>query len=266
MQKTKNKIELKIIFANFLILFFCATTSFASNSRNLTVFAEPNMSLALTKISRLYSQKFDVIVSANLGSSADLISNIDSGEPADVFISAHPRWIQTLHQKGLVDVYNIGLIAKDALVLITSKSNPAIPEELRDKDLSVEECLRILDGKKATLILDNEGNSSGEFSNALVAGLELFNLQVFHKLAEDKSPIFNTIKSDNSYYALLLASQVRNDSNYQILATKKDFGIFYRALVIAGDNMDVAREFLKFLKTNAAKKILEQSGFDESSI
>jgi ABC-type molybdate transport system substrate-binding protein len=46
-----------------------------------------------------------------------------------------------------------------------------------------------------------------------------------------------------------------------ILATKKNLNIFYQALVIAGDNMEVAREFLKFLKSAEAKKILEQSGF-----
>ncbi len=264
MKQVKNKIRAKKFLTNFLILFFCAANSFASNSRNLTVFAEPSMSLALTKISRLYSQKSDVIVSANFNSSADLIGNIDSGEPADVFISAHPDWIETLHQKGLVDVYNVGFVAKDSLALVTLKSNPNLPEALKQKNLSVEEGLKILNQNKATLILDYEGNSSGKFGNDLVNHLELFDLQIFHKLAEDKSPLFYNIKRDNTQYALLLTSQIKNDPDFQVLATKNDLGIFYRALVIAGDNMDVAREFLKFLKTDAAKKILTQSGFDES--
>lgn len=259
-----NKIKTKIFITNFLILFFFTNNSFASNSRNLTVFAEPNMSLALTKISRLYSQKSDVIVSANFNSSAELINNIDSGEPADVFISAHTGWIETLRQKGLVDVYNVGFIAKDSLVLVTSKSNPSLPQELRRKNLSVEEGLKILNANKSTLILDYEGSSSGKFSNDLVKNFELFDLQIFRKLAEDKTPIFNTIKSEPTHYALLLASQVSGDSEFQVLATKKDSNIFYQALVIAGDNMEVAREFLKFLKTPAASKILAQSGFDES--
>jgi molybdate transport system substrate-binding protein len=264
MKQQKSKIRAQKFFINFLILFFCTTHSFASNSRNLTIFAEPSMSLALTKISRLYSQKSDVIISANFNSSADLTSDIDSGEPADVFISAHPAWIETLHQKGLVDVYNVGFVAKDSLVLVTLKSNPNLPAELKQKNISLEKALKILNQNNATLILDYEGNSSGKFSNDLIKNLELFNLQIFRKLAEDKSPLFYNIKKDSTHYALLLSSQVKDDPDFQILAIKKDLGIFYRALVIAGDNMDVAREFLKFLKTDAAKKILLQSGFGES--
>lgn len=268
MQKIKNKIKasrvIKILLANFLILFFYVTSSLASNSRSLTVFAEPNMALALTKIARLYSQKSDVIVSANFNSSADLISNIDSGEPADVFISAHSGWIESLHQKGLVDVYNVGFIAKDTPVLVTLKSNPNLPEELRRSNLSIEEALKILNQNSSTLILDYEGGSSGKSGGDLVKNFDLPNLQIFRKLAEDKSPILSTVKSDPTHYALLLASQVAGDSDFKILATQKDSKIFYQALVIAGDNMEVAREFLKFLKSDAAKKILEQSGFGES--
>ena len=37
--------------------------------------------------------------------------------------------------------------------------------------------------------------------------------------------------------------------------------IFYQALVIAGNNMEVAREFLKFLKTPQSKEILKENGF-----
>ncbi len=258
---SKIKIKFAALVFYFLTFLFFDCSAFA-NSRNLTIFAEPNISLALTKIARLYSQRHDVIVSVNFNSSADLINSIDSGEPADIFISAHPDWIETLQQKGLVDVYNTGLVARDSLVLITSKSNRNVPESLNHKNISVEESLQILDQNNATLILDYTGNSSGKFSNDLLKKMNLFSLQVFHKLAEDKSPVFNTLKTDTSYYALLLASQVREHSDYITLSTK-DAGTLYRALVIAGDNMDIAREFLKFLKTEPAKKILQQSGFGD---
>lgn len=260
MKKTKIK-TLKILFSGFFILFFSLQNSFANSNRNLTIFAEPNMVIALTKIARLYSQKSNVIVSVNFGYSSDLINEVDSGEPADVFISAHSGWIDTLRQKGLVDVYNIGYIASDKLVLTTSKSNPNLPAELAAGKLPITEMLKILDQNKSTLILDNEGNSSGKFSNELVRNLELENLQLFNKLSEDKSPILNVVKSNNDQYALLLKSQVRNDKDLQILSVDEDENIFYQALVIAGDNMEVAREFLKFLKSDAAKSVLKESGF-----
>ena len=245
----------------FLILIFLTQNSFASPSRNLTIFAEQNMVVALTKITRLYSQQFNVIVSTNFNSSLDLINDIDSGEPSDVFISAHTGLIENLRQKGLVDVYNIGYIATDQLALVTSKSNQKIIAELLTEKLSLEESLKILDRNKATLILDDEGGSSGKFSHDLVTSFSFTDLKLFNKLNEDKSPILSIIKDNREDYALLLASQIKNRNDLQILSTKKNSNIFYQGLVIAGDNMEVAREFVKFLKSNAAKSILQKSGF-----
>jgi ABC-type molybdate transport system substrate-binding protein len=59
----------------------------------------------------------------------------------------------------------------------------------------------------------------------------------------------------------MLATQAINEPSLKIIATSRDENIFYQALVIAGDNMDVARGFLKFLKSNDAKLILKQHGF-----
>jgi molybdate transport system substrate-binding protein len=255
----KNKIT-KILFVQFFLL-FSAANSFATPSRNLTIFAEPNMVLAMTKIAQLYSQKSNVIVAVNFNSSSESISNIDLGEPADIFVSAHSAWIENLRQKGLVDVYNIGYIARDEIVLTTLKSNPTLPEELRSGKLSVEDSLKILNQNKSTLILDYDGSSSGKFTSELVQNSGLIDLQLFKKLAEDKSPILSILRSDPSQYALLLSSQIKNEHDFQIIATKRDDNIFYQALVIAGDNMEIAREFLKFLKSPAAKKILLDSGF-----
>ncbi len=219
------------------------------------------MVLALTKISRLYSQKSNVIVAINFNSSSDLISNVDSGEPADIFISAHSGWIETLHQKGLVDVYNNSYIAGDNLVLITSKSNPNLPEELRSEKLSLEDALTVLNRNKSTLILDYEGNSSGKISNDLIKNSAFLDIRLFHKLAEDKSPILKILRGNAESYGLLLKSQIKDQSDFQILAAKKDGNVFYQVLVIAGDNMEIAREFLKFLKSDGAKKTLGESGF-----
>ena len=118
----------RIFFLIIPLIFLSSQNSYATNGgRNLTVFAEPNLALALTKIARIYSQKSRTNVSVNFNSSADLIAEIDSGEPADIFISAHPQWIEALRQKGLVDVYNIGFIARDKLVLVTTKTNIGRP-------------------------------------------------------------------------------------------------------------------------------------------
>lgn len=251
----------KIAILLLINLLAFSKTSFASN-RSLTVFTEPNMVLALTKIARLYSQRSNTVTSINFNSSADLVADIDSGEPSDVFISAHKGWIEALRQKGLVDVYNVGYIASDELALVTPKNNIKIPQELRsDKPYSLEYALRILDKNGATIIIDNEGSSSGNFSKNFLSRFEFSELKIFKKLLEDRTPFLNLIKKGNDNYAIILKSQIRSDDGLKVLTIKEDENIFYQALVIAGDNMEIAREFLKFLKNDDAKKILKESGF-----
>lgn len=219
------------------------------------------MVMALTKIARIYSRNSNVVTSINFNSSSDLINEIDSGEPADVFISGHTGWIEMLKQKGLVDVYNIGYIASDSLVLITSQSNNNLPIELQNSKISLEDALNILNKNRSTLIIDNQGFTSGKYSSELVKNLQLPKIKLFNKIAEDRTPILSIIKNNPKDYAILLSSQIKDKSYLKTLAVKKESKIFYQALVIAGDNMEVAREFLKFLKTPKAKAILHNQGF-----
>ena len=82
----------------FLTLLLFCNFSQASESKNLTIFAESNLSVPLVKIIRKYSKEKNVIISINFQSSFDLIERIDEGEPADIFISSHNDWINILKQ------------------------------------------------------------------------------------------------------------------------------------------------------------------------
>lgn len=253
---------LKIIFAKIvMILALFTSTSQASSIKSLTILAEPNMVIALTKIARIYSQKNAVIVSVGFASAATLIEDVNLGEPADVFISAHPDWLLSLKQKGLIDIYNVGHIASDDLVLVTSRDNLSAPNYLLEKNTNFEEGLRILDRNRLNLIVDNEESSLGKYSYRMVTALQLHDLRLFAKLSEDKSSFVNLLQNNTDSYAILLASQIYNRDDLKVLARKKSRHIFYQALVIAGDNMDIAREFLKFLKTPPAKTIFRENGF-----
>lgn len=244
-----------------MCLLFFATTSNAAQIKSLTILAEPNLVPALTKISRIYSQKNAVIVSVGFASAADLINDIDSGEPADVLISAHQNWLLNLKQKGLIDIYNVSHIASDDLVLVTSRDNLSAPSYLLEKNPNFEEALQILNRNRLNLIIDNDDSSLGKYSNNLIEALHLQDIKLFTKLSEDKSSIANLLQDNTDSYAILLASQVNNRSELRILSRRKNQHIFYQALVIAGDNMDIAREFLKFLKTSQAKAIFKENGF-----
>ena len=247
----------KLLFSVFILTFFFPKDAPATQN-GLTVFAEPNMVLPLTKISRLYSQKYGTAVSVIFGAPIDLIENVESGEPVDVFISAQSDWIESLRQKGLADFYNIGYIASDKLALITTKSNTEVIPELLDPTITFNKAMHILNDYNATIITDNVGTSSGKFSGDFIKKSDLVNISLLHEVIEDKSPILNTLKRENQNYGLVLTSQIQKGDDIKVIAVKEDEEIFYQALVIAGDNMENAREFLKFLKSVPAKIIFQE--------
>jgi len=252
----------KIVFLATIFLTIFSSQAFAFSTNNLTIVTEPHMVLAITKIAREYSTRHNTIVSVTFNSANELISEIDQGEPADIFISAHQNLITKLKQKGLVDVFNIGYFAQDKVVLTTSKNNSNINQllALKKQNFNIKDYLSYISKNRKTLIIDHKGSSSGSIVGDYLSTLKS-NVKVFKKISEDKTPILTIVKKNPDHFALLLASQVNQGENFVTLADLKDNNIYYQALVIAGDNMETAREFLRFLKTKSAKEILQNNGF-----
>jgi len=244
-----------------LVILFVSNNVMANPARNITVFAEPNMALPLTIIARNFSQKNNAVVSINFNSAFDLLNEIDQGAPANVFVSAHPQIIENLKQKGLVDVYNIAYIANDILTLCTSKNNNKFPLALLKKNINLENSLKILDENKLKLIVEHDGISSGFYGKKIIQDLSLGNVNIFYKLIEDKSSLIRDIEQNKDTYGIVFLSQLFKNNNLRALATQKDKIIYYQAFVIAGENMDIAREFLNFLKNPDSKKTLRNNGF-----
>lgn len=248
----------------FLIsaIFITSSSCFAANSRNLTVVAAPNMAVALSKIAREFSRKNDTTISVNFALSYDLLDDADSGEPMDVLVTARTDLIDALKHRGLVDVHSAGYVAKDSLALVTNKNDADFNRALQQAP-SLEEALRILDQKSIYLLVDQSESSSGRFAGDLLQSLNLSDLKLFNKVSEDRSPVIGTArKVEGGIYALLLTSQIKNEKDFTILSTKKDANIFYQALVIAGNNMEVGREFVSFLRGGVARKIFTDAGFE----
>jgi molybdenum ABC transporter molybdate-binding protein len=252
-----KKLFLFVVF--FVAAFF--QNSFASQPKNLAILAEPSMVEALTKIARIYSRNHSTTISISFADSSQLIQSIEDGESSDVFISAHRYWIDILKQKGLVDIYNIGHITNDSLVLVTSKENFRIPSELLASDLDFFKSLEILNKYNLNLIIDNEGSSLGQYSKQMLKNLGMTSIRTYEKLLEDRTSVPNLIKNNPDSYAIFLSSQIKENGNFRLISRLKNQQIFYQALVIAGDNMDIAREFVKFLKTKQVQRIFEESGF-----
>ncbi len=228
---------------------------------NLVIFSENNMTYPLVKIARLYSDKKKVVVSVNFDHSNQLIKDIDEGEPADVFISSHPDWIEILKHKGLVDVYNLANVARDKLLLVVSKNNKKLNIEELSKLADIKQILEAINKQKIPLVIDSVNTSLGKYTDSILDKAKISGQKVYHRPVGDKQHISSFINNSDEYCGIVLASSIKNYENIVVIKEIEDHEIYYQALVVAGSNMDEARDFLKFIKSDAVREIFLEGGF-----
>lgn len=95
-----------------------ATVSVAAQAQPTTVFAAASLKNALDEVVRAHAGGAAHKVVVSYAASSALAKQIESGAPADVFISADPGWMDYLEKKSLMDPRTRRNLLKNRLVLI----------------------------------------------------------------------------------------------------------------------------------------------------
>ncbi len=93
----------------------------------ITVLAAASMKDALEEIKTMYPNE-NIVINYSYGASGTLQNQIEQGAPADIFISAADKQMDTLEEKGKIDADTRDVLLKNDLVLIAGKDNTAIKE------------------------------------------------------------------------------------------------------------------------------------------
>ncbi len=104
-------------FVAFCLLLFSNSLAFAGDVR---LSAAASLTDALTEITETYSQQHAALsFIRNFGSSGTLAKQLSSGAPADIFISANPKWMDFLRGEKLVKADSICVLTHNELVFVT---------------------------------------------------------------------------------------------------------------------------------------------------
>ena len=126
-----KKLFLSIVFAAFLAV--QGATCGAADKDELVVFAAASLTDSFKNIGKQFEeQNKDVTVTFNFGASNQLRLQIEQGAAADVFASANMKEMDTAVKGGLVAQDKAQVFARNRLVVIVPKQNPAKIETLKD--------------------------------------------------------------------------------------------------------------------------------------
>lgn len=242
-----------------LAVLFAAASPASAESKGPLVFAAASMKTALDAIVLKYVADGKPAPVISYGSSGTLAKQIQSGAPADLFISADQKWMDVLAKDSAIDPKTRETLLGNKLVLVAPADETATLKIGKDFDLAGY----LGNGKLAVCTV-----------SSCPAGI--YGKEALEKLGVYKAVEPKLAQADNVRAALLLvargeaklgivyATDAKAEPKVKVVGTFPEsthVPIVYPVAVIKGSKNPDAGAFEAFLHSPSAKTILTDQGF-----
>lgn len=236
-----------------LIIVLCFYSNIQAAS--LHVYAAASLTEVMQKVAKTFSEEHNIVF--NFDASSKLAHQINSGAPADVYISANQEWMDFLIKNNRIKNDSQYQLLTNSLVLITaakSKKTAANLEALTDNGFT-------------KIALGGEAVPAGKFARMAISSSNIDfkkieakvvnadNVKVALKWVElgeaDIGIVYKTDAISNPKVKILHAID-------QNLHTKVIYPI---GIVKKSKQFSLAQKFLAFCKSEKAKEIFKRAGF-----
>jgi molybdate transport system substrate-binding protein len=234
----------------------------AAAQTELVVFAAASTTHALTEIGELYASRNPVRITPSFASASTLARQIESGAPADVYLSANREWMDFLEEKNLIVKKSRFDLLGNRLVLIVPADSPV-------KQIDV------MPGFSLSGVLGKDGRMSTGDPDHVPVGMygkkALQNLGVWDQVKDRLAPM-NDVRSalvmverGEAPLGLVYATDAAVSKKVRI-AGMFPAGchppIVYPVAAVSAGKVNEARKFIDFLKSPEAGAIFKKYAFD----
>ena len=237
----------------------CLALSLSAEAK-VTVFAAASMTDTLKQVAEDYKKvnpKEEVVFS--FASSSTLAKQIEEGAPADIFISASGKWMKYLSEKDLTVKDTEKLLVGNELVLIAPKDS-----KLDNVDIAKGDWTKVLDNSYLS-VGDPAHVPAGQYAEEALTKLNLWD-KVKDKLARGKDvrAALALVERAESPLGIVYATDAKVSKDV------KTVGVFpqdsykpanYPVAILKGKQNADTDAFLKYLESDAAKKVYVEYGF-----
>ncbi len=250
-----------------IVIFFCGITAWADSNaaaadEYIIVFAAASTTNAITEIVDFYGTQGLGRIKTSFASSSTLAKQIQSGAPADIYLSANKKWMDFLEKKGMIQ-------EKSRFDLLSNRIALIVPLESPFKTISIKKGLEISsflgdDGRMA--IGDPDHVPAGIYGKQALESLGLWN-QVKDRLApmKDVRAALVLVERSESPLGLVYTTDAAISRKVRIIGTfppESHSPIVYPAALMSGGNKKAGTAFLEYLKTPEARSIFMKFGFE----
>lgn len=243
----------------FLCLGFARPVSAATD---ITVFAAASTTNALTEIAKIYESGKSGKVALSFASSSTLAKQIESGAPADVFLSADTTWMKYLEERNLLEPGSRSELLGNRIVFI-------VPVSSSVQSITVSPQLDLLEllGRDGRLSVGDPAHVPvGRYAKAALEHLKLWT-QVENRIApaQDVRAGLVLVERAESPLGIVYATDAAVSDKVRVADTfplDSHPSIDYPVAAIKGSKRDAALAFIKFLSAPQAKEIWAKYGFE----
>jgi molybdate transport system substrate-binding protein len=246
-------------FVALTILFGSAHSPALAQDKTLTVFAAASMKNALDDIDAAYTAKTGVKIVASYAASSALAKQIEQGAPADVFVSADTDWMDyAIGKKNINEPTRVNLLG-NSIVLIAPKDSKIDNVEIgQGFDLAK----LAGDGKIATG--DVKAVPVGKYAKAALEKLGAWNAaEPKFAMAESVRAALTLVARGEAALGIVYSTDAKVEPGVKIVGTfpaDSHPPIIYPVAATTTAKPETA-DYLAFLRSSAAKTILEKYGF-----
>lgn len=247
-----KKLLISAIFITFLL------PQFLFAAEKVTVFAAASTTNMMDEVLALYNKKGGNAV-GSYGSSGALVKQIESGAPAEIFISANQNWMDKLEKSKMIENSTRKNLVTNKLVLITHKKNNITADFSKKIDFA-----SILKNEKL-VIGAPESVPAGEYAKQAFTKLGYWSsLQKSIVTAANVRDGLAFVSRGEALLGVVFATDAIADKNVKVVAefpanTHDD--ISYPIAVIKENSGDEVKKLYNFLISDEAKKIYKKYGF-----
>ncbi len=230
-----------------------------AQQQSIIVFAAASMRNALDDVDAAFTKTSGIKVLASYAASSALMKQIEQGAPADVYVSADLQWMDYGSQKKLVqDDTRVNLLG-NRLVLIAPKDS-----KIGNVTIAPGFDLAKLAGDGRIVTGDVRAVPVGLYAKAALEKLGLWaSVEQKMAMAENVRTALILVARGEAPLGIVYETDAKVEPSVKIVGVFPEDShppIIYPVALTAGAKPDAA-QYLKFLRSQAAKSVFEGYGF-----
>jgi molybdate transport system substrate-binding protein len=248
----------KLLFALAIVGGLSSPAAFAEE-KALTIFAAASMKNALDDVDAAYTAKAGVKVVASYAASSVLAKQIDQGAPADIFLSADTDWMDYAAKQKTINTETRTNLLGNSIVLIAPKDS-----SIGNVTIGQGFDLAKLAGSGRIATGDVNSVPVGKYAKAALEKLGAWEAAApKFAMAESVRAALTLVARGEAVLGIVYSTDAKVEPGVKIVGTfpaDSHPAIIYPVAATATAKPEAAA-YLDFLRSQAAKTVLEKYGF-----